>query len=76
MASTVPCLREERANGREPMGFAGAQMEESVSSLGWISQHYDCDAELDDVEKFARAQLDVPRVREFLASLAEVRKKK
>ena len=69
-------LRQERANRHEPMGFVGARMEECVPSLGWISRHCDCEAELDDVERFARAQLDTPEVRAFLASLAEVRKKK
>jgi hypothetical protein len=69
-------LRQERANRHEPMGFVGAQMEESVPSLGWISQHCDCEAELDDVERFARAQLDTPEVRQFLASLADARKKR
>lgn len=68
-------LRQERANRPEPMGSVGAQMEECVRSLGWISQHCDCEAELDDVERFARAQLDTPQVSQFLASLAEARKK-
>ncbi len=69
-------LRQERANRREPSGFVGAQLEESVASLGWISQHCDCDTELDDVERFARAQRDTPEVRAFLASLADARKRK
>ena len=56
------------------MGFAGAQLEESIPSRGWISQHCECEAELDDIERFAHAQLDNPEVRQFLASLAEVRK--
>lgn len=68
-------LRQERANRPEPMGFVGASMQENIPSLGWISQHCDCDAELEDIERFARAQLDTPEVRKFLAELAEVRKK-
>ena len=67
-------LAQVRANRHEPMDFVSAQMEECIPSLGWIARHCDCNAELDDLEKFARAQLDSPRVREFLASLAEVRK--
>ena len=69
-------LRLEGANRQEPTGFVGAQLQESVASLGWISQHCDCEAELDDVERFARAQLDTPEVRAFLVALAEVRKRK
>jgi hypothetical protein len=68
-------LREARANRPEPAGYVGTQMEEGIRSLGWISQHCDCEAELDDLERFAHAQLDTPEVRQFLASLAEVRKK-
>ena len=40
-------LRQERANRPEPMGFVGASMQENIPSLGWISQHCDCDAELE-----------------------------
>jgi hypothetical protein len=67
-------LAQARANRDQPMDFVSAQMEECIPSLGWIARHCDCNAELDDLEKFARAQLDSPRVREFLASLADVRK--
>jgi hypothetical protein len=54
----------------------GAQLEESVRSLGWIWQHCDCETELDDVERLGRAQPDTPEVRAFLAALADARKKR
>uniref|UniRef100_Q023U5 Rhodanese domain-containing protein n=1 Tax=Solibacter usitatus (strain Ellin6076) TaxID=234267 RepID=Q023U5_SOLUE len=69
-------LRHERANRPEPEGFIGDQLEESVRSLGWISEHCDCEAELDDVERFARAQRDTAEVRAFIAALAEARQKR
>ena len=66
-------LRQERANRPEPEGFVGDRLEESVRSLGWISEHCDCEAELDDVERFAREQRDTAEVRAFVTALAEAR---
>jgi hypothetical protein len=58
------------------MAFVGAEFEEGIRGLGWLAKHCACDAELADLEAFARAQQDVEEVRKFIAELQKFREEK
>jgi hypothetical protein len=60
-----------------PSTFVGAEFEEGINGIRWISENCGCDAELAEMEKYARAQVqDAPEVQKFLAALTEIQAKK
>lgn len=57
-----------------PSTFIGAEFTEGLNSIRWISKNCGCDAELAQIEAYARAQQqDSPEVRKFLADLVEIK---
>jgi hypothetical protein len=50
---------------------------EGIESIRWISKNCGCDAELAQMEAYARSQLqDAPEVQKFLADLDTIRAEK
>ncbi len=65
-----------RSTGSDTMKspYVGAEFEEGVDAIRWIAKNCGCDAELAEIEAYARLQdQDAPAVQKFLASLAEIR---
>jgi hypothetical protein len=62
-------------SGPEP--FVGAEFEEGLRGIQWISTYCGCEKELDEIEAYARSQdQNAPAVQKFLAGLAAIREKK
>jgi len=60
-----------------PSTFVGVEFTEGLSGIRWISKNCGCDAELAQIEAYARAQQqDAPEVRKFLADLAAIKQDK
>jgi hypothetical protein len=57
--------------------YIGAEFEEGVDAIRWISKNCGCDAELAEIEAYAKSQdQDAPAVQKFLAALAEIKREK
>jgi hypothetical protein len=62
-------------SGPEP--FVGAEFEEGLRGIQWISTNCGCEKELDEIEAYARSQdQNAPAVQKFLAGLAAIRENK
>jgi hypothetical protein len=71
-------VREREAQPHStPSSFVGAEFEEGLHGIAWISKNCGCKAELAEIEAYARAQQqDAPEVRKFLAGLAAIQEQK
>ncbi len=57
-----------------PSSYVGMEFTEGIESIRWIAKNCGCNAQLDQMEAYARAQQqDSPEVQKFLASLASIR---
>jgi hypothetical protein len=70
-------LREEAKPYRKdpPEYVLYGTLTEGVASIRWISEHCECDAELAEVEKTARASTGNPETEKFIAAIVEMREK-
>ena len=68
-------LREEAKPYRQdPLEYVlYSALTEGVASIRWISEHCDCDAELAEVEKTARASGGNPETGKFIEAIVEMR---
>jgi hypothetical protein len=71
-------VREREAQPHStPSSFVGAEFEEGLNGIAWISKNCGCKAELAEIEAYARAQQqDAPEVQKFLAALAAIQEQK
>jgi hypothetical protein len=57
-----------------PSSYVGTEFAEGVESIRWIAKNCGCDAQLDQLEAYAGAQLrGSPDVQKFLAALVSIR---
>lgn len=70
-------LREQAKPYRQdpPEYVLYSALTEGVASIRWISEHCDCDAELAEVEKTARASSGNPEAERFIAAVVDMREK-
>jgi hypothetical protein len=60
-----------------PESFVGMEFEEGIPGIRWIAKNCGCQAELGEMEAYARQQQqDAPQVQKFLAALAEIKDQK
>jgi hypothetical protein len=70
-------LREPAKPYREdpPEYVLYSALTEGVASIRWISEHCDCDAELAELEKTARASSSSPEAGKFIEAVVDMREK-
>jgi hypothetical protein len=81
-AAARSCLHEAVLHRRTGFGpgpnpFVGAEFDRGIPGIRWIAKNCGCKAELDEMEAYARDQVqDAPEVQKFLAALAEIKEQK
>jgi hypothetical protein len=70
-------LREQaKPYRKDPLEYVlYSALTEGVASIRWISEHCDCDAELAEVEKTARASGSNPEAGKFIEAVVDMREK-
>jgi hypothetical protein len=70
---------QQRLTGSSPTGnsFVGSEFEDSVEGIHWVSKNCGCDAQLAEIEAYARSQdQSAPSVQKFLEALSAIKEDK